>query len=114
MPRSVIIINWIIGISLVGGSRIIGRWWFSNKKLHKAISHINQKNVLVYGAGSAGVQLATSLSFSQELNPVAFIDDDHLLTNHQIMGLKVYPSDNLEKLIISMEIEEFCITFLEK
>ena len=56
--------------------------------------------------GSAGIQLATALSFSQELRPVAFIDDDTALLNHQIMGLKVYPSNNLEKLIISMKIEE--------
>ena len=45
-------------------------------------------------------------SYSQELRPVAFIDDDIALLNHQIMGLKVYPSNNLEKLIISMKIEE--------
>ena len=32
VPRSVIIINWMIGTLLVGSSRIIGRWWFSNKK----------------------------------------------------------------------------------
>jgi len=106
VPRSVIIINWMIGALLVGGSRIIGRWWFSYKKSNKSDENNTQKNVLVYGAGSAGVQLATALSYSQELNPVAFIDDDDALLNHQIMGLKVYPSNNLEKLIISMEIEE--------
>ena len=105
VPRSVIIINWMIGILLVGGSRIIGRWWFSNQNLHNSNTN-KQINVLVYGAGSAGVQLATALSYSQELRPVAFIDDDTALLNHQIMGLKVYPSNNLEKLIISMKIEE--------
>ena len=106
VPRSVIIINWMIGTLLVGGSRIIGRWWFSNQNSNKSSANNTQKNVLVYGAGSAGVQLATALSYSQELNPVAFIDDDDALLNHQIMGLKVYPSNNLEKLIISMKIEE--------
>jgi len=32
VPRSVILINWILGMLLIGGSRIIGRWWFSDKK----------------------------------------------------------------------------------
>ena len=31
--------------------------------------------MIVYGAGSAGVQLATALTYSNELNPVAFVDD---------------------------------------
>ena len=76
VPRSVIIINWIIGTLLIGGSRAIGRWWFSKKNQSDFIQNEIYKNVLVYGAGSAGVQLATALSFSNELNPVAFIDDD--------------------------------------
>ncbi len=106
VPRSVIIISWIIGVLLIGGSRIIGRWWFSRSSNISGIKNNNQKNVLVYGAGSAGVQLATALSYSSEFNPSAFIDDDPSLLDHQIMGLKIYPSNSLEKIIISMEIEE--------
>ena len=106
IPRSVIIINWVIGTLLIGGSRIIGRWWFSTKDNNSNIKNTNYKNVLVYGAGSAGVQLATALTYSSELNPVAFVDDDPSLLNHQIMGLKIYSSDNLEKIINSRKIEE--------
>ena len=29
LPRSVIIINWFIALMLVGGSRMIARWWLS-------------------------------------------------------------------------------------
>ena len=106
VPRSVIIINWIIGALLIGGSRIIGRWFFSLNESSSNAKNTNQKNVLVYGAGSAGVQLATALSYSNELNPVAFLDDNNSLTNHQIMGLKIYPYHKLDKIIVSMKIEE--------
>jgi UDP-N-acetylglucosamine 4,6-dehydratase len=106
IPRSVILINWMLGILLVGGSRIIGRWWFSDKKPHSVNTFNKRKNVLVYGAGSAGIQLATALSYSQELNPLAFIDDEASISNHQIMGLKVYSSDNLKELVFSKKIEE--------
>ena len=106
VPRSVIIINWVIGTLLVGGSRIIGRWWFSTQESNINSKNAQYKNVLVYGSGSAGVQLATAISFSNELNPVAFIDDDPALFNHQIMGLKIYPSSSLGKIIFSMKIEE--------
>ena len=106
VPRSVILINWILGMLLIGGSRIIGRWWFSDKKSYSVNAFDKRKNVLVYGAGSAGIQLATALTYSQELNPIAFIDDEPTLTNHQIMGLKVYSSNNLGELVASMKIEE--------
>jgi len=106
IPRSVIIINWIIGTLLVGGSRVIGRWWFSIKDTSINSKNSQFKNILVYGAGSAGVQLATAVSYSNELNPVAFIDDDPALLNHQIMGLKIYPSSSLGKIILSMKVEE--------
>jgi UDP-N-acetylglucosamine 4,6-dehydratase len=109
VPRSVIIINWIIGVLLIGGSRIIGRWLFSSKEKSNNSKNSDYKNVLVYGAGSAGVQLATALSYSSELNPIAFIDDDPTLLDHQIMGLKIYPSSNLEKIISSMKIEEILL-----
>jgi len=105
IPRSVIIINWVLGALLISGSRIIGRWWFSTNNNGNIINAKN-KNVLVYGAGSAGVQLATALSYSSELKPVAFLDDDASLSNHQIMGLKIYPSSKLEKIISSLKIEE--------
>ena len=106
VPRSVILINWILGMLLIGGSRIIGRWWFSDKKSYSVNAFDKRKNVLVYGAGSAGIQLATALTYSQELNPIAFIDDEPTLTNHQIMGLKVHSSNNLGELVASMKIEE--------
>ncbi len=106
MPRSVILINWMLGMLLIGGSRIIGRWWFSDKKSYSVNAFDKRKNVLVYGAGSAGIQLATALTYSQELNPIAFIDDEPTLSNHQIMGLKVYSSNNLGELVASMKIEE--------
>jgi FlaA1/EpsC-like NDP-sugar epimerase len=106
VPRSVILINWMLGMLLIGGSRIIGRWWFSDKKLYSVNAFNKRKNVLVYGAGSAGIQLATALTYSQELNPIAFIDDEPTLSSHQIMGLKVYPYNNLGELVASMKIEE--------
>ena len=106
VPRSVILINWILGMLLIGGSRIIGRWWFSDKKSYSVNAIDKRKNVLVYGAGSAGIQLATALTYSQELNPIAFIDDEPTLSNHQIMGLKVHSSNNLGELVASMKIEE--------
>ena len=39
----------------------------------------DRKNVIIYGAGVAGIQLANALYFSKELKPVSFIDDNNSL-----------------------------------
>lgn len=104
LPRSVIVINWVIVILLVGGSRMLARWWLSGvNPLHRVGSlsklRAHRKNVVIYGAGSAGIQLVSALSFGSDYKPVAFIDDDRHLKNHQINGFRVYPFNYLGCLI---------------
>lgn len=106
VPRSVILINWMLAMLLIGGSRIVGRWYFAEEKSYVNNTSFRRQNVLVYGAGSAGIQLATALSYSQELRPIAFIDDEPSLSNQYIIGMKVHSSSELETLITSMKIKE--------
>jgi len=50
--------------------------------------------VVIYGAGSEGVQIATALRASDTLRPVAFVDDNAALQGLQIAGLRVHhPAD---------------------
>ena len=76
VPRSVILINWVLVILVIASSRFFARWIF--------LDQVNSNNVVIYGAGSAGRQLSTALSQSKELNPVAFIDDSNEINNHSI------------------------------
>lgn len=100
-PRSVILINWALVILVIGSSRFFARWLL--------LSQIGSKNVIIYGAGSAGRQLSNALSQSKEYNPVAFIDDSSEITNHSINGLKVFSPGDLMSLIEKKEIKEVLI-----
>lgn len=107
VPRSVYILNFILSILSIGGTRMMARWIFTGSGL--AISrpgHVKRKNVVIYGAGAAGMQLAVALSMSKELKPIAFIDDNHTLHNLQINGLKVHGFSRLSFLIESNAVEE--------
>jgi FlaA1/EpsC-like NDP-sugar epimerase len=105
VPRSVILINWAVAIILVGGFRIIGRWWLTgNLKLAAGSKH--KVKVAIYGAGAAGVQLATALSSSAHFKPVAFIDDSPSLQGNDIQGLPVYAFNRLNDLIEDLGITE--------
>jgi len=104
IPRSVILINWLLIMTVIGGSRMIGRWFLSGVENGKNTTKRN--NVLIYGAGSAGRQLSIALTQSVEYNPVAFIDDNSELQHQSINGINVIPRDDLGRLIGTKKITE--------
>ena len=58
-----------------------------------------RKQTIIYGAGSAGVQLAESLKKSIDYAPVAFIDDDKQKYGTIINFLKISSFTSLQKVI---------------
>ncbi|TDY02707.1 polysaccharide biosynthesis protein [Thiohalophilus thiocyanatoxydans] len=109
IPRSVILINWLVAILLIGGSRMLARWWFLRLQSEPDASVHGRISVLIYGAGASGIQLATALSFSQQYRPVAFIDDNPALQGHQINGLPVFAFSALDKLIKRLRVREIML-----
>jgi FlaA1/EpsC-like NDP-sugar epimerase len=74
IPRSVLIINPMLLILMMGGSRFLYRLWkeqglYSNFKLHG-------EPVLVLGAGDAAASLAKDLAKSSNWRLVGLLDDD--------------------------------------
>jgi FlaA1/EpsC-like NDP-sugar epimerase len=105
VPRSVILINWVVTIILVGGSRIAGRWWLTGN-LSFAPASKHKIRVAIYGAGGAGIQIATALASGARFKPVAFIDDNRSLQGNYIEGLPVYSLGRLNDLVDDMGITE--------
>ncbi len=106
-PRSVVIINWLVCLLFVAGARMMARWILT----YRAPGFLGaerdiRKNVVIYGAGAAGMQLAISTSFSNDMRPVAFVDDDPLLVNQQVNGLRVYHPEQLERLVREYAVKE--------
>ena len=67
------IMGWLFSVILIIGSRLMAHVYFSEV--------IVDSRVIIYGAGSAGIQLATALKVSREMQPIAFIDKDKSLHN---------------------------------
>lgn len=105
-PRSVFFIFWFIAILTIGGSRMVARWIVlhqfpgGEQKAKK-----ESERVLIYGAGSAGRQLATALYHSKEFSALAYIDDDSKLSGLDVNGVRVYPSSEIEVLIERYDID---------
>jgi len=107
MPRSLILIGWLIANLFIGASRLFALWLFSVKFLKDKLP--NQKKILIYGAGSGGRQLATALTQSNEYKPVAFIDDAAELYRKSINGLDVFSKNELGELIEKNKINEILV-----
>ena len=101
VPRSVILINWLLLVMAICGSRFFARWLL--------LEINNNNNVLIYGAGSSGRQLTRALTYSNDHKPIAFIDDESKLHGQSINGLKVYSKDDLKALIEKKNIKEVFI-----
>lgn len=104
IPRTVILINWSIVLMSVGGSRFFARWVLSQENITNPLSQ--KRNVLIYGAGSAGRELCTALYQSSEYNPVAYVDNSVELYRQSINGLEVFNEDDIEDLIQKHNIKE--------
>ena len=95
IPRSIGIIQPILLFLGISASRITIKFLF----LTQIKKSKNKTNVLIYGAGSAGRQLLTSLENNLEMKVVGFLDDDHQFHRQKILGQTVYDPLNIDKLI---------------
>ncbi len=108
VPRSVILINWLTVVLLVGATRALGRWWLTGS-FNLGTASGSKTKVVIYGAGDAGVQIASALGVSSTMQPVAFIDDNKTLQGRYIEGFKVHPFRHLSKLIEDVGVSEVLI-----
>lgn len=111
IPRSVILINWMLSLLAIGGLRVVARWLLTREGGLKSCTQSSGacKKVLVYGAGDAGIQLVSALSHSSEYNPVGFIDDSNELQGNQIRGLNICSVNSIERVINKLKVDEVLI-----
>jgi len=113
VPRTVLPLNWLNMMLLVGSSRFFARWWLGELYLNlgggRGVKSHSKKNVVIYGAGNAGVQLASALGYGREFRPIAFIDDDVLLQKQKVNGLRIYPLSSLRYLIERHQVSDILL-----
>ncbi len=110
IPRTVPTLNWMIMLLLVGCSRFFARWLLREnyfRVIHRQNgTEYGKKNVIIYGAGNAGVQLASALVHGHEFKAVAFIDDKKSLHKQKVNDLRIYPFSALAQLITRYKVSD--------
>jgi FlaA1/EpsC-like NDP-sugar epimerase len=112
-PRSVLIIDWVISIVFIGGSRYGLRMLAEMKKGNgNGKTNHKDKNALIIGAGDAGALVAKELQKNPFINlkPIGFLDDDLDKLRQQIHGIPVIGRlRDLSKVITARNVDEVVI-----
>ncbi|MFZ2541934.1 MAG: nucleoside-diphosphate sugar epimerase/dehydratase [Gallionella sp.] len=87
IPRSVLVINPLLLILMMGGSRFVYRLW-KEQGLYSDFK-LRGEPVLVLGAGDAAASLAKDLVKNANWRLVGFLDDDTDTHGHTLNGVRV-------------------------
>ncbi len=87
IPRSVLVLDPLLLILLMGGSRFAYRAW--KEHLLYGMTLKQGEPVIVLGAGEAAIALVKDLARSTQWRVVALLDDDLTMQGREIFGVKV-------------------------
>jgi FlaA1/EpsC-like NDP-sugar epimerase len=108
IPRTIGIIQPILLFLAIGASRAITRYWLGGG-YHRLRRFGQRKRVLIYGAGSAGRQLAAGISNSDDMLVAGFVEDDQTLLGSVLNGKMIYPSTDLGSLIDRLGVDDLLL-----
>ena len=89
VPRSLGILQPLVFLILVATSRAMARFWLAGKG---EAGEGGAGRLLIFGAGTAGVQTAVALAVSRQFTLVGFVDDDPAKCGRSINGVPVWPA----------------------
>jgi FlaA1/EpsC-like NDP-sugar epimerase len=102
---SILPIFWMIALLFIGGSRFVAK-----VLLQSLIQNFRPKEpVIIYGAGSSGMQLVAALQNGDQYRPVAFVDDSHRMLGSTVHGIRVYSPNSLYELIEGLAVRQILL-----
>lgn len=105
VPRTITIIQPMVFAALLMMSRLVARYVLFDLLNEKLFAGLRQ-NVLIYGAGSAGRQLAVSLRHEPGIFLQGYVDDDIRLKGKSLDGVRVYSSDDIGSLVQRLNVQQ--------
>ena len=96
IPRSIGILQPLVFLLLVGVSRSVARFWLAGLD---GASRRTDARLLIYGAGTAGVQTAAALGSTRTYTILGFVDDDAAKAGRSINGVPVYGPEQVPGIV---------------
>ncbi len=108
VPRTVGLIQPILVFILLIFSRATAHQLFGMEPMWRPRS-ADQARVMIYGAGSAGRQLASAMQQTKAMRVVGFFDDDQSIVGHTMNGLPIASGAQVAELIVTKRIDEIIL-----
>ena len=118
VPRSVVLINAMVALLAIGGSRMFARWLLRKAEdsirlqahfLASGARPTRQSRVMIFGAGAAGRQLAVGLLQSRDCVLLAFVDDSTVLQGRDLMGVPILSATTLQAFVESQQVDDILL-----
>jgi FlaA1/EpsC-like NDP-sugar epimerase len=104
-PGQAILVFWMVALLLVGGIRFMAKIILQNM-IH---NFRPREPVIIYGAGSSGMQLVAALNNGDQYFPVAFVDDNESLIGNTVHGIRVYKPSAIHELIENFSVRQILL-----
>ena len=106
VPRTLGVLQPLVFFLLVGASRAFARFWLAG------VGSARQKaggRMLIYGAGTAGVQTASAMGFADQFVLLGFIDDDPGKAGRSVNGVPVVSPASVPELVANSEVTDILL-----
>lgn len=108
IPRSVLILDPLLLMLMMGGSRFAYRAW-KEHQLYGTTFKLGAP-VIILGAGEAAIALVKDLARSTQWRVVALLDDDKSMLGREVLGIKVLGSiQNLTNIYQRYEVKHVIV-----
>lgn len=104
-PVQAILVFWMMSLLMVGGIRFMAKITHQNM----IYNFRPREPVIIYGAGSSGMQLLAALNNGGQYLPVAFVDDNISLVGNTLHGIPVYSSLVIPELIENFSVRQILL-----
>ncbi len=110
MPRSIVVLEWVFTVGLLGASRLT--WRVVRNRYLAPSSDSPVESVVLVGAGDAGVMVAKELHnhYHGAIRILGFVDDDPLKQNARVLGYPVLGTrHDIRRLCNELAVDEIII-----
>ncbi|MGB4360852.1 MAG: nucleoside-diphosphate sugar epimerase/dehydratase [Rhodoferax sp.] len=106
VPRSLGVLQPLVFLVLIGASRAFARFWLAD--VNRARAHCEGR-LLIYGAGTAGVQTAAALRMSHQYALLGFVDDDATKAGRSLNGVPVFSPHEVPQVVAKQGVTDILL-----
>ncbi len=105
-PLTLGVLQPILFLLLVGISRALARFWLAGISFGRSI---NQGRLLIYGAGTTGVQTASAMAISGQFRLLGFVDEDPSKIGQTINGVPVFSASDVPAVVKKLKVSDILL-----